>query len=328
MTLADDQPYVKPFHAPQPGRFPAMYASGMSVSEIAAKVNRSKTYVRNRLLKRGVKLRTREEGSRISRERGHWHYVLPNETYRVRDYGVITDDKSLLLTLVITEGHRNRSCIAFTNTQEPLHEEFRRFVHSVYGDVHVGRTRIQSKVGRVEIAREVGELTPQKAFAAPVLEFIMRSPSLTSRVLRIIADTEGSMILSVKKAPRNLTVEHRVVLASYNPVFTEQIVTLLKSIGIHSTSSRVGAQVMQSEAIVQFIEKVGFSPGLRVIKRKAGHSIWFGCDKSVISKVFLRVNDEQRRVWGRRDRGFFADCRTREETVERLMSVYRQVSGG
>jgi hypothetical protein len=311
-----------------PKNFPALYAEGLSINEIAGRAGRSACFVRKRLLKLGVKMRTREEGTRLWRATHEIHLGEYKPKYRVSDFGRLTDPKVKLLTMVITEGHRVHSGVGFTNTQELLHAQFKDMVLAVYGNVYVRRVRIQSIVSSVEIAREVESFAPGKFFADSVFEYILHSAALSKQVLRIVADTEGSMILSARKAPHNYTVEHRVVLASSNPRFTEQLAMMLRFIGIGSSINRIGVQIMKAEDVARFIAEVGFTPGLRVIRKKAGYGIWFGKDKSVISQVCLRISQEQRRTWGKMSDGVFADCKTREETIERLMSIYRQVCSG
>lgn len=311
-----------------PEDFPALYAEGLSINEIAERADRSFEFVRKRLLRSGVRMRTRCEGTRLWIERNPGQSGQHEPRYKVSGLGEITEQKVLLLTLAITEGHRSHRLVGFTNTQELLHEQFKNLVHSVYGKVPVRRVRIQSIVSSVEIAREVESLTPGKFFSDSVLDYILRSATLSKQVLRIVADTEGLMIMSARKAPRNYSVEHRVVLASSNPRFTEQVAIILRSISISSSINSVGVQIMRTEDVTRFIKEVGFTPGLRVIRKKAGYGVWYGKDKSIISQVFLRVSEEQHRFWGRPSAGVFADCKTREETVERLMSIYRQVCSG
>lgn len=310
-----------------PEDFPAMYRDGLSINEIAERAGRSFEFVRKRLLKEGAKLRSKEEGTALYRQRHpeYWDKVLK---WKVKDAGVVTEAKLLLMCMIITEGCISRHTIQFANTQEILHERFRDLVQEAYGEVKLGRNGLNSRICSKNITDELAPQLEGKVFSKPVMEHIMSSQHLAKKIGRIIADTEGSMILSVRKAPRNYTVEHRIVLASTNPPFSEQVSIVLRSMGIGSRINRVGVQIMRAEDVTRFIKVVGFTPGLHVIRKKAGYGIWYGKDKSVISQVFLRVSQEQKRSWGRRGAGVFADCKTREETVERLMSIYQQVSGG
>ena len=302
------------------------YESGMSISEVATSVNRSYSAVRKSLLTTGVSLRTKGEGTRMHIER-HPEWARQFIKYHVGEPG-ITDDKILLLTMIITEGYVDRTSVGFTNVQHSLHKEFEKLFADVYGSVRVGKTGILSRVSSTEIAKDIASLMSEKSFNQQILEYLLSSKEVAVKALRIIADTEGSMIVSIKKAPRNYTVESRVVLASTNRGFRSQISALLASLGINSKWNADGVIVYGKADIGKFIQSVGFSPGVRVVRKKAGVSSWYGKEKYLLSKLSLRIFAEQERAKGSGMRGCFAGCRTREDTMGMLTSWYEEISGG
>jgi hypothetical protein len=299
----------------------------MSVAEIAALIGRSSTFVNGRLDARMVAKRTRSETA-LAYIRTHPSYAEKLYKWKVKDPGAVTEAKLLLMTMIITEGCIRRNEVHFTNTQEILHDMFRRAVRDAYGDVRVGRSNRNSRFSGKLLTDDIAPHIQGKVFSKACLSQILSSQALCAKVARIITDTEGSMIISAKKAPRNYTVESRIVLASTNPAFRLQIQAILMALGIESHMNRLGVHVMKKEHIKRFIESVGFTPGLRVIRKRAGLSVWYGHDKSVMAKAFLYISDRQDRAWGNPKRCLFADCTSREQTIERLMSIYRQVSGG
>src|SRR5260370_29232503 len=119
-------------------------------------------------------------------------------------------------------------------------------------------------------------MMPEKFLPEPIIEYLLKSKPAASRMLRIIANTEGSMIASIRKTARNYTVESRIVLASTNNRFSDQISRLLTSLSIGSRSSADGVVVNRKEDIIRFIRAVGFSPGVRVVRKRAGMSSWYG----------------------------------------------------
>jgi len=322
MTLSQELP-----HVPTPEEFPALYASGMSINEIAARIGRSRTFVTKRLLRAGVAPRSRQEGKAAYIQR-HPEYAAKIYKWRVRNPGVITDAKILLMTAIITEGCICKSGIHFTNTQEQLHGMFRHLVLEAYGDIHIGRNGLNSRFSSIAVREDMAPHIQGKVFSQACLDRILSSRELCAKIMRIIADTEGSMIISIRKAPRNFTVEFRVVLASTNRMFSTQIKAILNALGMDSNINRVGVHIMKKDHIKKFVEIVGFTPGLKVIRKKAGVGVWYGCDKSIMTRVFLHISDYQDEAWGNPIRFLFANCQTREATLERLMSIYRQVSGG
>lgn len=248
--------------------------------------------------------------------------------YKVMGGGPMTDEKASLLTMIVTEGYTDASSFGFTNTQELLHANFSGLVEKVYGNVNIGRNKLTSRVSSIAIAKDLSNLLPDKTFRDDVLDFILSSQSTLRNVLRIVADTQGSLLVSIKRASKNFTVECRIVLASSNPAFSSQIGIMLSALRIGNNVTKYGVVIGKKSEISRFIGTVGFSQGVKVVRKKAGESLWFGCEKATLQRLFFRISKEQERARDSGFRGAFADCLTREQTLRRLKTWYAEVSGG
>ena len=315
------------FAAISPSESKEMYGEGMSIEEIADRTGRSYTYIRNRLLDADTLLRSKASGTTLYISR-HPEWTRQFIKCEVANPLALTYDKLLLLTMVTTEGYTDSTSFGFTNTQEFLHRRYRELVRAVYGSVLIGRNRITSRTSSTEIAHDISSLIPGKAFGERALKAIQASPTLVADVLRIVADTEGSMLISIRKAPRNYKVECRVVLASSNALFTRQLVKLLTSLDITSKPTSLGASIGTKAGISRFMSIVGFSAQARVIRKKGNESVWFGYKKSGLAKLFKRINQEQSLARLSGMRGCFADCATRSQIILRLKKWYEESNGG
>jgi hypothetical protein len=299
----------------------------MSISEIAASIKWSYAAVRKCLITSGVTFRSKEEAAHVYIDR-HPEWSRQFIKYHVNKKAEITDDKIVLLTMVITEGYVDRTSAGFTNTQDLLHAEFEKLLTKIYGTVRVSRGGMLSRVSSTEIADDLRRMMPGKAFNEAIFEHILKSTQVTAKVLRTIADTEGSMIVSIRKAPRNYTVESRVVLASTNRGFSDQISALLTTLRIYSRSSADGVIINRKDDIERFIRKVGFSPGIRVVRKRAGVSTWYGKEKYILSKLALRVYSEQVKARKSGAKGCFVNCMTRGDVMSKLTDWYEEINGG
>ena len=299
----------------------------MSIAEIALYANKSYAAVRKALLASGAPLRSKGEGTRLYIEK-HPEWPSKFVKYHIDKNALITEDKIALLAMVITEGYVDRTSVGFTNSQNLLHSEFKRLMLDVYGSVRVGRSGILSRVSSTEIAEDVRNMMSGKSFSDSLLRRLLKSGQTAAIVLRIIADMEGSMIVSIRQAPRNYTVEGRIVLASTNARFRNQISVLLTLFSIHSRFSPDGVIVNRKEDIKRFVRAVGFSPGILVVRKKAGLSSWYGKEKYILSKLCLRVYAEQEKARESGLRGCFVNCKTRADTMVKLTNWYDAISGG
>lgn len=309
---------------PELGR---LYEQGMSIDEVANKTVRSYSFTRTILLNSGATLRSKAIGTQGYLNR-HPEWSRQFAKYHVAASPIPSEEKILLLTIIATEGYTDSNSFGFTNKQEYLHARFSELVSSVYGRVLVERGKITSRISSTEIAHDLATSIPGKTFDQTALERILGSKDLTIGVLRVIADTEGSMIISVKRAPQNYTVECRIVLSSTNLGFTAQLVQLLSKLGITSRVTPLGAIISRKDDIARFVMTVGFSSEAVVVRKRGNTSIWYGAKKMGLGKLFLRISREQSSAIALGCRGCFADCTTRDKTVERLKEWYAEANGG
>lgn len=197
-----------------------------------------------------------------------------------------------------------------------------------YGSVRVGRSGILSRMSSTEIAGDMSSVTSGKTFNDSIFRGLLKSEQIAVKVLRIFANTKGSMIVSMRKAPRNYTVESRIVLASTNVRFRSQISTLLTMCSIGSRLNADGVVVNRRENIKRFVRTAGFSPGVRVVRKRAGLSSWYGKEKYLLSKLSLRVYAEPEKARASGIRGCFVNCRTRGDVMARLTNWYDVICGG
>lgn len=310
-----------------PSELKRRYESGMSIKEVARSTHRSYFFTRERLLAARTVLRSKKEGTNLHIQR-HPEWKRQFVKYEVKESGVITDEKILLLTMIITEGYFDRRSFGFCNVNELLNSRFEKVVRDVYGPVNKGKNGLLSRVSSTEISTDVASFMHAKTFGTDILRRILHSEELTTRVLRIVADTEGSILISPKRARRNWTVEFRIVLSSKNMAFSKQIAELLRNIGIYSTITNNGVQLIRKRDIRRLIEMVGFSPGVKVVRRKDRRSLWYGHEKMGLAKLFLKICEDQEIAKKFAHGGSFADCKTRRQTVSRLAAWYLKVNGG
>ncbi len=303
-----------------------MYEKGKSLYEIAEDVGKSYTFARNRVIGSGTRLRSKSEAMKLLIDRRpEWSNQFVK--YHVQNPQEMTDDKIALLTMILTEGYFDRTSFGFTNSQDDIHARFARLVKTVYGEVSIGRNRILSRVSSTEIAKDLAINLPGKTFSEHIFRRITSSEKLSAEVLRIIADTEGSMIISLRKAPRNFTVEARIVLASSNLQFSQQIKEILRRLGIDSRETGEGVIIGRKVDMIRFIQSSGFSEGVRVVRKKAGSSNWYGLDKATLAKLYVRIVGEQKEARTKGERGCFESCKTREELVKILLRWYGEEGG-
>jgi len=298
----------------------------MSISEIAASVNKSYAAVRKRLLASGVTLRSKEEAARTHIEK-HPEWSKQFIKYHVDKTAELTDDKIVLLTMVITEGYVDRTSVGFTNTQDSLHTQFERLLTKVYVTVRVGRSGNLSRVSSIEIADDLSSMMPRKTFNEPIFGRLIKSTQVAAKILRTIADTEGSMIVSIRKAPRNYTVESRVVLASTNPGFSNQISALLATLRIHSRSNADGVIIHRKYDIGRFTRIVGFSPGVRSQKESGSvYLVWKGeiLPIKIVSQSVRRAMESEE-VWRER---MLCRLQDQRDVVIMLTNWYEKTKGG
>lgn len=307
----------------------SLYNQGYSINELAKIMGCSYSHMRNILLENGVTLRTRKEGliNMISRH-PEWRkqflkYTVPPKSRQ------LSNSKIKLLFLLFTEGCIWKNKVQFTNNQAILRDLFSTLMKEVYNvntKTHDNVTYIHS----IEIADDLRTYDIKKAIPEEVMCKLLQSPQLMKEVLRIFADTEGSVIICVRKAPRNYTVgDRRIVIACTNTIVKSQLITLLKSLRITAHLRKYGVLITDERSLREFAQQVGFSPRIKVIRKKAGHGIWYMYEKATLLRLLVRTYDEQiKRGRGGRHLGVFRNCKNKKEVMKILHSWYNELKGG
>ena len=307
----------------------SLYNQGYSISELRAASGYSYTRMRNMLLKSGVKLRTKKEAAKSMINRHpEWKNQFLKYTL-TQESRLLSDAKTKLLFLIFTEGCIHKSKVQFTNNEGILRDSFSVLMRQVYGVETKTTNRNVAYVSSVEIARDLAAYNMKTLIPEEIMCKLLQSQKLTSDVLRIFADTEGSVIISVRKGPRNYTVaDRRVVIACTNENVKLQLVKLLKPLGIIGHVNQVGVLVMDENSLRKFDQQVGFSSGVKVVRKKAGYGLWYNYEKASLLKLLIRIYNEQKTKGNRGlHLGVFRNCKTKDEVIEILRSWYNERRG-
>jgi len=306
-----------------------LYNRGYGIGEIGSLRGYSYTGMRKLLLRNGARFRNKQEAYKVMlSRRPEWkrqflRYTVSDESRK------LSISKIKLLFFVFTEGCIYKSKIQFTNNEGVLHRDFSKLMKEVYN----ADTKTRGKVTYVfstEIADDLRAYSLKRKIPENVLDKLLESPQLTRDILRIFADTEGSVTISVRRAPRNYTVvDRRVVISCTNPIVRSQLIVLLNSLGIEAGDRKDTIQIMEESSLREFALQVSFSPGVRVVRKKAGHGVWYMHEKSTLLRLLIRVYDEQK-AKGRRGRheGVFRTCTKKEDVMCILNSWYDELKGG
>jgi hypothetical protein len=307
----------------------SLYNQGHSISELCKASDCSYTHMRNMLLKSGVKFRNKQEAAKsmITRH-SEWKnnfikYIVSQQSSQ------LSDSKIKLLFFVFTEGCIHKSKIQFTNNQVILRDSFSILMKQVYGVKTKTTNRIVAYVNSMEIAKDLAAYNVKASIPQEIMSKLIQSKELTRQVLRIFVDTEGSVIISVRKPARNYTVaDRRVVIACTNEKIKLQLVNLLASIEIIGHVGKVGVLITDQISLREFDKQVGFSSGVKVVRKKAGYGLWYNYEKALLLKLLIRIYDEQK-IKGNRGKhiGVFMNCKVKEEVIEILNSWYNQQRG-
>ena len=307
----------------------SLYNQGYSINELKKIMGCSYTRMRNILLKNGAKLRTRKEAfiNMVSRH-PEWRtqflkYTIPPESRQ------LSNSKIKFLFLLFTEGCIWKNKIQFTNNQAILRDFFSTLMKEVYN----ANTKTNGNVTylhSIEIANDLRTYNIKEAIPEEVMYKLLKLPQLTKEVLRIFADTEGSVIISIRKAPRNYTIgDRRIVIACTNTIVKLQLITLLESLRITARQGKDGVLITSEHSLREFAQQVGFSPGIKVIRKKAGHGIWYKYEKAILLRLLIRTYDEQiKKGRGGRHLGVFRKCKNKKEVMKILHSWYNELKEG
>lgn len=89
-----------------------------------------------------------------------------------------------------------------------------------------------------------------------------------------------------------------------------------------------GVAIMDEDSLRIFAQQVGFSPGIKVMRKKAGHGLWYGCDKATLLRLLIRVYDEQIESGrGGRHEGVFRNCIKADDVMKILNVWYGELRG-
>lgn len=308
----------------------SLYNQGYSINELREVVGCSYSHMRNTLLRSGAKLRTRKEAYRnMTSRHPEWKkkllkYVIPSESRQ------LSDSKIKLLFLLFTEGCIWKSKVQFTNNEVILRDFFSKLIKEIY-NINTKTTNANvAYVTSVEIANDLEKYNIKESIPEEVMCKLLKSQQLTREVLRIFADTEGSVTISVRKAPRNYSVfDRRVTIACANSKVKLQLITLLKSLKITGHLRKDGVLITDEHSLREFAQQVGFSSGIKVIRKKAGYGVWYNYEKAILLKLLIRIYDKQK-VKGRHGRhlGVFRNCKKKEEVLKILCSWYDELKEG
>ena len=307
----------------------SLYNQGYSINELREAVGCSYSRMRNMLLRSGARLRTRKEAFRsmISRH-PEWKkqllkYIISPESRQLSDL------KIKLLLLLFTEGCIWKSKVQFTNNEAILRDFFSMLMKEIY-NVNAKTNDNVTYINSIEVANDLRTYNIKEAIPEEVMWKLLKSPQLTREVLRIFADTEGSVTISVRKAPRNYTVtDRRIAIACTNTTVKSQLVTLLKSLRITARLGKDGVLISNEHSLREFAQQVGFSSGIKVIRKKSGYGIWYKCEKAAVLRLLICTYDEQK-TKGRHGRhlGVFRNCKKKKQVIKILHSWYDELKGG
>ena len=320
------------FEEISPADHMTLYDEGYSINEIAKIMHCSYTCARNILLKNGVKLRTKREAfAALMSRHPEWReqfsarvcHKIPFRSHR------LSQQKIKLLILILTEGYICENKVQFTNNHTLLLDRFSTFIKRVY-KVNVRRGGNVAYVFSKELTDDLNAYNIKEKIPDEVMHEILKSRSFTKEVLRLFADTEGAVIISIRKAINNYTVgDRRIVIASTNDIVKKQLLILFKSLGIKAHEGKVGVLITDELSLRSFALQVGFSLGMRVIRKKGDHGVWYGYEKATLLRLLVWICNEQikrGRGYGRHE-GVFRNCKTAEEVFKILRLWYNELRG-
>jgi hypothetical protein len=307
----------------------SLYNQGYSINELAKIMGCSYAHVRSVLLKNGATLRTRKEAfiNMVSRH-PEWRkqflkYAIPSESRQ------LSSSKIKLLFLLYTEGCIWKNKVQFTNNQAILRDLFSTLMKEVY-NVNTKTYGNVTNIHSINIANDLRTYNIKEAIPKEVMYKLLQSPQLTKEVLRIFADTEGSVIISIRNAPRNYTVgDRRIVIACTNAIVKSQLITLLKSLRITGRQGKDGVLIANERSLREFAQQISFSSGIKVIRKKAGHGVWYMYEKATLVRLLIRIYDEQiKKGRGGKHLGVFRNCKNKKGVMKILNSWYNELKGG
>lgn len=314
------------FQEISPSDFPDLYRSGYSINGITKLCGHSYGKVRKELLGQGVRLRTRSEAGSLLYRQGYRignvysPYEIPSSSR------TLTPSKIRLLIMMLTEGYIYRYQVGFTNNLQYLRRRFGALVNQVYG-VRAHETGNVVRLSYVQVAEDLKSYNIKNGIPEEMMTTITSSRKLTSQVLRIFADTEGSAIVSVRRTKyHKYTVESYLFVASQNAMITKQVAELLLHLGIHAHVTRNGVRISGLAALRSFAKQAGFSKEALVVRKKNRTGLWYGHQKAILLQLMLRIYQEQLNKRQHSCEGLFANCFTRDSVIRILRKWYDELA--
>lgn len=217
----------------------------------------------------------------------------------------------ILIGLLLTDGCvSDKRFLIFHNKSEVMHQEFRKYVTEIFGDVHfterfevngTKRTQVTSK----KIVKKLLELSEMATFRKKQFDdgvfpetklpiFIKNlSKNSRSKLLQAIFSADGSISVSVRwhKGNKNWEIRRRVELSCKNPSLREDFFKLIKDFGFSPRVSRENITMERKSDILRFTESVRFIPHLKI----GGDSkYWKGFEKNKLLDLAAKTFDMER----------------------------------
>lgn len=242
-------------------------------------------------------------------------------------------DLGILVGLLLTDGSVSKRkttwTIELTGKSIPLHKIFKEKITKIFGiekftefkdkrDTELVKTKFSStsiasllhQVVPTFRTRQLGDASFPKS-RLPEFIFSLSSHEI-QEILRVMFSADGgiSMWISRHKKKQVWEIRKRIFLASRHPKIREQVVLLLKEIGIESKDRKSGEVVIWKKSqIEKFHSIVGFVSGVEVTK-DSKH--WTGFEKSQILDLAVKTFDFKKKD--------LQKFRTKEEIISFLKS--------
>ena len=242
-------------------------------------------------------------------------------------------DLGILVGLLLTDGSVSKRkttwTIELTGKSMSLHKIFKEKVTKIFGiqkftefkdkrDIWLAKTKFSSTAIASLLLQIVPTFRTRQFSDAsfpksrlPEFIFSLASHEI-QEILKVMFSADGgiSMWVSRHKKKRVWEIRKRIFLASKHPEIRQQVVLLLKKIGIEAKDRKSGEVVIWKKSqIEKFHSIVGFVSGVKVTK-DSKH--WTGFEKSQILDLAVRTFDFKKKD--------LEKFRTREEIISFLKS--------
>lgn len=221
-------------------------------------------------------------------------------------------DLGILVGLLLTDGSVSKRkttwTIELTGKSRMLHEIFKEKVRKLFGRELFTESKdkrdselMKTKFSSFKVAKLLFEFTPtfrtkqldDGSFPeSSVPDFVFKLPTHEiSEILKVMFSADGgiSMWTSWHQKKQVWEIRKRVFLASKHPHIRQQILTLLKQVGIEAKDRKSGEVVIWKKSeIKKFHSLIGFVHGVKVTK-DSKH--WTGFEKLQILDLAIKAFD-------------------------------------